>query len=462
MDDGLQQARRKMADAGVHPTAIEVFAHYHRAIAAGETGVIAEDDIEPVEALPRLADVEVDGAAARGALAHTAVVKLNGGLGTSMGMQHAKSLVEVREGLRFLDLIVRQVRALRAAHDVALPLLFMNSFRTRDDTLAALSDHPDLAVDGLPLDFVQSSEPKLAADDLAPVAWPADPELEWCPPGHGDLYPSLLTSQVLDRLRAAGYRHLFVSNADNLGARPDPRLAGWFAGTGSPFAAEYCRRTDMDRKGGHLARRRADGQLVLRESAQTAPGDAEAFGDIDRHRFFNSNNLWLDLDALADRLERTGGVLGLPVIRNVKPVDPTDPTSPTVVQIESAMGAAIGVFEGATAIEVDRSRFLPVKTTSDLLAIRSDAYELTADGEVRLAPSRDTAPTVDLDGHYRLIADFDRRFPHGAPSLVGCDRLTVRGDWTFGDDVAVVGDVELRADDAPGRVPDGTVLRSHD
>jgi UTP--glucose-1-phosphate uridylyltransferase len=457
-DDGLQQARDKMAAAGIDATAIEVFAHYWRLIAEGGTGVIPEEDIEPVDELPRLADVEVDRADAREALSRTAVVKLNGGLGTSMGMQHAKSLVEVRGGQRFLDLIVRQVRALRDAHGVALPLLFMDSFRTRDDTLAALADHRDIAVDGLPLDFLQSSEPKLRADDLHPVSWPAEPELEWCPPGHGDLYPSLLTSGILDRLCDSGYRWLFVSNADNLGARPDPRLAGWFAASGSPFLAEYCRRTDMDRKGGHLARRRDDGQLLLRESAQTDPADTDAFGDIGRHRFFNSNNLWLDLEALAARLEATGGVLGLPVIRNIKTVDPTDAASPTVVQIESAMGAAIGVFEGAAAIEVDRSRFLPVKTTSDLLVIRSDAYELTDDGQVRLADGRDTAPTVDLDGHYKLIADFDDRFPHGPPSLRACERLSVRGDWTFGADVTVVGKATLPAGDAPGTVPDGAVL----
>jgi len=197
---------------------------------------------------------------------------------------------------------------------------------------------------------------------------------------------------------------------------------------------------------------------VLRESAQTQPADADAFGDIDRHRFFNTNNLWLDLEALADRLERTDGVLGLPLIRNTKTVDPTDPSSPDVIQIETAMGAAIGVFEGATAIEVDRARFLPVKTTSDLLVVRSDAYELTDRGEVGLVPQRTAAPLVTLDPRYKLIAAFDRRFPHGAPSLVDCERLTVRGDWTFGRDVRVIGDVVVDDDGAPGSIPDGTVL----
>ena len=103
--------------------------------------------------------------------------------------------------------------------------MFMNSFRTRDDTLAALARYDDLAVDGLDLDFLQSQEPKLRADDLTPVEWPADPSLEWCPPGHGDLYTSLVTSGVLDRLLELGYRYASVSNSDNLGAAPERRAS---------------------------------------------------------------------------------------------------------------------------------------------------------------------------------------------------------------------------------------------
>jgi UTP--glucose-1-phosphate uridylyltransferase len=272
------------------------------------------------------------------------------------------------------------------------------------------------------------------------------------------LYTAIEASGLLRRLLDAGYRYAFVSNADNLGARPDPRLAAWFGQLGAPFAAEFCRRTPADRKGGHLALRRSDQQLVLRESAQTRPEDADAFGDIERHRFFNSNNLWLDLRALADTLEAKRGVLGLPIIRNVKTVDPADPSSPQVIQIETAMGAAIEVFDGAAAIEVDRSRFLPVKTTDDLLALRSDAYQLTDDAELRLVPDREHAPFVDLDQPYKLLHDFDQRFPHGPPSLVGCESLTVRGDWTFGRDVSVFGRAVIHAEGAPGRIPDGQML----
>ncbi len=457
-DEGLEQARRKMTEAGVPERAVEVFTQHYRDLESGATGIIAEDDVHPVTDLPRLDEVDVDEESAADALSVTAVVKLNGGLGTSMGMARAKSLLPVRGDRSFLDVIALQVLATRRAYEVRLPLLLMNSFRTRDDTLAALERYPDLSVPSLPADFLQNREPKLRADDLTPVEWPDDPTLEWCPPGHGDLYTALDASGVLRRLIDAGYRYASVSNADNLGASPSPTVAGWFAASGAPYAAEVCRRTAADRKGGHLVRRRTDGRLVLRETAQTQEGDAEVAADIERHPYFHTNNLWFDLQALARSLDDRDGVLGLPLIRNEKTVDPGDPSSPAVVQIESAMGAAVEVFEGAQAIEVDRSRFLPVKTTNDLLVMRSDVYDLAPDGLLRRCGG--SVPVVDLDKrHYALLPDFDARFPAGPPSLVAAERLTVRGDWTFGADVTVTGAAQVGDDESShGTVPDGARL----
>ncbi len=156
-------------------------------------------------------------------------------------------------------------------------------------------------------------------------------------------------------------------------------MMGWFAASGAPYAAEVCRRTPADVKGGHIVVRKSDGRLVLRETAQVAPEDAAQADDPQRHRYFHCNNLWFDLRVMKATLEARDGILGLPLIRNAKTVDPTDPSSTKVVQIESAMGAAVEVFEGATAIEVDRSRFLPVKTTNDLLLLRSDVYGVGED-----------------------------------------------------------------------------------
>ncbi|MGH3359550.1 MAG: UTP--glucose-1-phosphate uridylyltransferase, partial [Nocardioidaceae bacterium] len=249
---GLERARAVMADGGVHKRAIDVFAYYYDQVESGATGMIPEADVEPLVDPPRLDDFDIAPEQVRSALAETAVIKLNGGLGTSMGMDRAKSLLPVRADRSFLDVIAGQVQSLRAAYDVRLPLVFMNSFRTRDDTHAALGAHPGLAVDGLPLDFLQNREPKLRVDDLTPVSWPDDPDLEWCPPGHGDLYTALEVSGLLQRLLDQGYRYASVSNSDNLGAAPDPEMIGWFAASGAPYAAEVCRRTPADRKGGHL------------------------------------------------------------------------------------------------------------------------------------------------------------------------------------------------------------------
>jgi UTP--glucose-1-phosphate uridylyltransferase len=457
---GLQQAQDKMRAAGVAEVAIKVFSHYYRLLESGQTGTISEADIEPLGELPRLDSFDTDEESMRAALAGTVVIKLNGGLGTGMGVSGPKSALPVKDGLSFLDIIVRQVLSVRRRYDVALPLLLMNSFRTQEKSLAILSRYDDLPVDGLPQDFLQNREPKLRADDLTPVEWPADPELEWTPPGHGDIYTALVASGTLDALREQGYRHAFISNADNLGAVPDGRIAAWMAEHGVPFGMEVSRRTRSDRKGGHLAVRTSDGRLILRDNAQVAKADTAAFQDINRHKTFSTNNLWINLDRLAELMEAQGGVLGLPMIVNRKTVDPTDENSPQVLQLETAMGTAIETFEGSQAVLVDRSRFKPVKTTNDLLVLRSDVYHLEESGELTTTHEGDE-PYVDLDPRFfKILAAFEARFPGGPPSLVRADRLEVRGDVAFGKDVTVLGDVEVDAPDGEQlRIADGTELR---
>jgi UTP--glucose-1-phosphate uridylyltransferase len=196
---------------------------------------------------------------------------------------------------------------------------------------------------------------------------------------------------------------------------------------------------------------------VLRETAQTLDEDKEALADLTRHRYASTNNLWFDLRAVRDELDRRDGILGLALIRNTKTVDPADPSSPEVIQIESAMGAAVEVFEDAALVEVTRARFLPVKTTNDLLVLRSDCYRLEESHHLVLDGEVDAVPFVDLAGaHYKLVGDFDAHFPEGVPSLRSAEELVVEGDWVFGADVTVTGRAHLGAEG--GRVESGSTV----
>ena len=450
----MSDATEKMRREGLPDIAIDTFARYEDRLRAGEQGLVPESEIEPLAEVPPLSELDEGDASA---IERVVVLKLNGGLGTSMGMTKAKSLLEVKDGHSFLDVIARQILQLREQRGARIPLLLMNSFATREDTLAALASYPELQVEDLPLDFLQGRVPKLLADGGGPAEWPADSALEWAPPGHGDVFASLAATGLLSELLERGYEYLFLSNSDNLGATLEPRILGWLASEGLPFVSEVVDRTESDRKGGHLARRRSDGGLLLRETAQVPDDDQASFEDIEIHSYFNANNIWVSLHALDEKLREGDGVLELPMIVNRKTVDPRDSSSPEVVQLETAMGAAIGAFEGAGAVHVPRERFVPVKKTSDLLVVRSDAYRLGEDWSVRLAPERDGRPPyVELDSdYYKLVGDFDERFAAGPPSLAACTRLEVDGDVSFGRDVVVRGSVRV---EGPRQVEDGTLL----
>jgi len=455
MSNAFAEFESKMRQARVSDAAIRAFKHSYDSIVAGQTGMLPERDLQPVTTLPGYNDI-AKGAAHDGSLLSQAVViKLNGGLGTSMGLEKAKSLLKLKDDLTFLDFIARQILYLREKHKSPLRFLLMNSFSTSRDTLDFLKKYPALG-EPAQLELMQSAAPKVDAQTLHPVVWPKNPELEWCPPGHGDLYPSLLGSGWLDRLLAAGVKYLFVSNSDNLGASLDLDLLAYFATGRQPFLMEVCERTASDRKGGHLALSR--GRLLLRESAQCPEEDLPAFQDIQRHRFFNTNNLWVRLDSLKQLLDAQGGFIPLPIIKNAKTVDPRDKNSPKVFQLETAMGAAIECFENAGAIVVPRARFAPVKTTADLLALRSDAYEVTEDWRLVLSGAGEGAPpTIDLDAaHYKLVDQLDAALADGVPSLAHCRELTVRGPVHLSSENIFRGKVTLTNPSAtPKSLPPG-------
>mmetsp|Transcript_18206 Transcript_18206/g.32493 ORF Transcript_18206/g.32493 Transcript_18206/m.32493 type:complete len:487 (-) Transcript_18206:87-1547(-) len=447
---------QKMKKDGCNEAAINAFKANFKVLVSGESTMIPESALDSVTKLPVLEDLVIEPKAEL--LKKTVVVKLNGGLGTGMGLEKAKSLLTVTDGNTFLDLIAKQVAWMKDTYaSPDLKFMLMNSFATSADTLKALSKYPELAT-GAELEFVQNKAPKVTASDYTPAVWEASPENEWCPPGHGDLYPAMLGSGTLDKLLAGGFQYAFVSNSDNLGATMDLKLLTHFASTGAPFMMEVAVRTDADKKGGHLATLKSTGGLTLRESAQCPEEDEKAFQDVTKYTYFNTNNLWVDLVKLKAMFEKAGGALPLPVMKNDKTVDPRDKKSTKVIQLETAMGAAISCFEGATAIQIPRTRFAPVKKTDDLLALRSDAYMLTPDFRIELAPEREgVPPLVKLDGMYKFVDAMDTLIPNGVPSLKFCKKLVIEGPLEFAAGVICKGAVTFKNSGAEKKtIPAGT------
>jgi UTP--glucose-1-phosphate uridylyltransferase len=419
-----------MERENLHPVVIDTFAHYYKTLVSGATGLISDKDLRPVssDSIEDADRIQKYVEAGRNASLNAVMIKLNGGLGTSMGLTRAKSLLKVKNEKTFLEIILKQ------AEKRQVKLALMNSFSTHEDTLNALSKikPPDS-----PLLFIQNKFPKILQKSLAPADWPKDPDLEWNPPGHGDIYSAIYTSGILNTLLDKGIVYAFISNSDNLGATLDESLLGYFVEKGFPFMMEVAPRTPSDVKGGHIARHK-DGRLILRESAQCPENELDAFRDIKRYGFFNTNNIWINLEVLYKLIQKSR-IVKLPIIRNPKTLDPRDENSPKVFQIETAMGAAISLFEGAAAIKVPPSRFLPVKKCNDLLSIRSDRFIFSEENNLIANPNTETKTIqVDLDPkYYGKIDLFDERFPSGIPSLTNCESLIIKGDVRFESNVAI-------------------------
>jgi UTP--glucose-1-phosphate uridylyltransferase len=456
MQSHMEAFGAKMAQAGLTPMVIDTFAHYYRRLAGGESGLIHDVDILPIpiHEVPKASELASYAAGGRRALNQSVRIVLNGGLGTSMGLIGPKSLLKVKQGLSFLEIILRQAEAGSAR------IALMNSFNTH---AATLSEIAKLKPARPPLFFLQHRFPKILQQELKPVDWPQNRDLEWNPPGHGDVYAALHASGMLQTLLDDGVRYGFICNSDNLGAGIDEALLGYFVEKRLPFMMEVAEKTPADIKGGHLARHR-NGRLILREAAQCPKNEIAAFQDIQRYRFFNTNNIWVNLEFLRDLIVRER-IIELPMIVNPKTVDPRDEQSPRVYQIETAMGSGISLFEGAAAVNVPRSRFLPVKTCNDLLVVRSDCFVYSEREGLRLNPARaaagrNEAIKIQLDSKYYGKFDLlEERFKEGEPSLVDCDALTIRGDVRFEGDVVIRGAVAItNSGSRPALIKTGTVI----
>ncbi len=448
----------KMEKEGLLPIVIDTFCYYYKKVVEGETGLVFDRDIHPVheDEIKDANNLRSWATAGEKAFRHSVRITLNGGLGTSMGLTGPKSLIEVKDGKTFLEIILQQARH----YNVKLAL--MNSFSTHKDTLLALSK---INPPNVPLTFLQHKFPKILQEGLGPAIWPGKPKLEWNPPGHGDVYTALYTSGMLKTLLDEGITYAFISNSDNLGAGMDASLLGYFSEKNFPFMMEVAEKTPADLKGGHLARKK-NGRLILREIAQCPKEEVGAFKDIRRFRYFNTNNVWINLKFLKDLIEKEKAIR-LPMILNPKTLDPRNESSPGVFQVETAMGAAISLFEDATAVKVPRSRFFPVKKCSDLLAVRSDCFVFSKEKNLMINPARilknksDTIK-IDLDPtYYGKIDLLEERFKHGVPTLVDCESLTIRGDVFFQKNVAVKGKVKIKSSkNSRADIKEGSVIEA--
>jgi UTP--glucose-1-phosphate uridylyltransferase len=429
--------RKKMEKEGVAISVINLFLKYYEKLIDGERGIIPELDLESVSygSLPRFENIEqkkVDNSV----LKKSAIIKLNGGLGTSMGLSSPKSFIKVKDGKRFIDIAADQVRSLKKESGVEIPFILMNSGVTCELSDKFLDENSDLKVDGIPSSFIHNSHPKVEKDSLKPLTLHGGLE-EWNPAGHGDIYISLFESGVLDSLLNRGVEYAFISNIDNLGATFDTSLLSHFAESGSPFMMEVVRRREMDKKGGHLARK--EGLLTLRERAQADESDIAEFENIEKYSYFNSNSIWINLKKLKTLFEK-GDAPELPFIANSKIVEGVD-----IFQIETAMGSAISLFDGATAIEISQTRFRPVKKCDDLLLLWSDRFELNSKSEIVEVDGATDNINVELDVKYfGSFSEFEKRVGEHVPSLKKCSSLKIEGDVSFGSSCVVKNRVVIK------------------
>ncbi|MBW6515749.1 MAG: UTP--glucose-1-phosphate uridylyltransferase [Candidatus Cloacimonetes bacterium] len=434
----LDRYRHIMKQEGLHDLITETFLFYFHQVMLGITGKMSNSEIDPPDK-SNLVDYSGLKQTSRENLDKLVIIKLNGGLGTSMGLKRAKSLLPVKGKMNFLDVIIRQVLSLRNRTEKEIPLIFMNSFNTNEDTLQYLEKYPDLGLFKVPLSFTQNKYPRIIRETMEPYQHPFDENQNWNPPGHGDIYMAMAISGVLDKLLESGIEYAFISNSDNLGAVVDEKILNYIVGENVPFLMEVCLRSEIDKKGGHLAQDISN-QLVLREIAQCPEEELGEFQDIELYKFFNTNNLWINLIELKKIMVENKNLFMLPIILNTKDVEGT-----SVIQIETAMGAAISMFSSSKALIVPRERFAPVKKTNDLLTIWSDAYTLTDDFRIVLNEECKAIPSIILDEEYfKTIEQLETRFPNGAPSLKNCQRLEIIGDFHFGEDVAIEGIVKIQ------------------
>lgn len=441
LDFIIEQNKKRMESFGLNSFIIEDFIEKLKKVYKGETGFVdfkyvselKKDDLINLEDLSF--QLDYDSKITQEISKKLAIIKLNGGLGTSMGLNKAKTLLKIKDNFTFLDIILKQLHYVREKTNTPIPLIFMNSFNTSEDTMnypGVKNLNNDLE---LPEEFIQNKIPRIYKDTLLPFGDGKDPQ-DWCPPGHGDVFLVLYSSGILDQLLEKNIEYVFLSNGDNLGAIYEPSILAYIIENNLDFVSEVTLKTPADIKGGILYRNKITHRIELLETAQVPPENKKDFEDTTRFRDFNINNLWVNLKSLKQLLEKEK--LNLPLIVNPKTVQGKD-----VLQLESAMGSAISKFEKTKIIRVPRTRFAPVKKCNDLLVRKSDAYILSEKFALIPNPKLKQEPIVHLSKEYENIQDFENFFSV-IPSLVKCNSLKIEGKFIFDVPIVIENELQLK------------------
>lgn len=448
----FKQIAQIMADQGSTEAEIDLFGSLYRDYLEQQKDPIQWNQLTspPEDAILQYESLEpVSPEETRALLSELAVCRLNGGLGTSMGCVGPKSAIEVKNGQSFLDLIVTQIQSLNDKYDVRVPLLLMNSFNTDTDTGKIIKKYNGR----LPIiTFLQNQFPRLRKDSLLPLSVDRFDLQSFYPPGHGDFYQSIYRTGVLDSLLDQGKKFMFVANADNLGAAVDLKILQLLKTKSVPFIMEVTSKTRADVKGGTLIKT-GNHSLRLLEIAQVPREYRETFKSVKKFKIFNTNNIWIDLRELKKRLEDDS--LHLDVIVNQKTVEGLP-----VIQLETALGSGINNFEGSLAVQVPRTRFVPIKKTDDLLLVQSNLF-LFKDGILVKNPNRqfEGLPLIRLGECFQSVEEYQERI-QSIPDILELDLLTVVGNVYFGDDMTLRGNVILVCENGELHLPDHSLIEN--
>ena len=351
-------------------------------------------------------------------------VKINGGLGTSMGCTGPKATIPIKGKKTFLDYILKDINQSRKKYRIPLPLVLMNSFYTHTQTETALLKQKKI------FSFIQNEFPRIDAKTLKPFSNPEKPEQEWYPPGHGNFLPCFLESGLLDTFIDQGFEYLFISNVDNLFATLCPKILGHMIDKNLSFLMETTPRTNQDSKGGALTKYQH--KLCLLEKSQVHPHTLKNFENIKKFPLFNTNNIWIHLKSIKTTLAKHPQI---PLIINQK----RDETGNPFIQLETALGSYLNIFENSGCIVVPRSRFFPVKKNADLLLLQSDIVKESPSG---LSLTVDTLPIISLSKDYDDISRY-HHFIQKIPSLKNLKTLSINGAICIRENVEFKGTVHI-------------------